>query len=173
MSGFFKKIRSIEPEKYIAAFLLAFLTILLSIQVFVRYVIGGGLAWTEELSRYTFVWSIYFGCILATKEDKHIRMTAQFLLLPKKAEPIIIIISDIIWIAFNAIVAIFGFRYVISFLRFPYISQTMGFNLIWVYTIVPIAYTLMMTYVILLVIKRIKKWFKKEDIEIIDSRLNV
>ena len=162
-----------QPETYIAVFLLLFLTILLSIQVFVRFVIGGGLAWTEELSRYVFVWSVYFGCVLAVKEDKHIRVTAQFLLLPKRAEKIVIIVSDIIWILFNGMVAFFSFHYVLSIFEFPFISQTMGFNLAWIYTIIPIAYTLMLVYVVLLLYKRIKKILKEGDIHIIDSRLNV
>ena len=162
-----------QLESYVAAILLLFLTVLLSIQVFVRYVLGGGLAWSEELSRYMFVWSIYFGCILAAREDKHIRVTAQFLLVPKRVEGIIITIADIVWVLFNGIVAFFSFRYIISMFSFPFISPTMKINLVWVYTIIPIAYTLMLVYVVILIYKRIKKLLKKEEITIIDSRLNV
>mgnify|MGYP000963276912 FL=1 len=78
--------RRYSLEGYIAAALLVFLTILLSLQVFARFVLGTGVSWSEELSRYIYVWSIYFGCVLATKEDKHIRVTAQLDLLPKKVK---------------------------------------------------------------------------------------
>jgi len=165
--------RSFQPEVYISAFLLLFLTILLCIQVFVRFAFAGGLAWTEELSRYAFVWAVYFGCILGVKENKHIRVTAQFLLMPKRVEQIILIIADIGWIAFNGIIAFFGFNFVVSFFDFPFISQTMGFNLAWVYTIVPLAYGLMLVYVVILVYKRIKSFIRKEDVQTIDSRMNL
>jgi TRAP-type C4-dicarboxylate transport system permease small subunit len=160
-----------QVEGYIAAVLLFLLTILLAIQVVVRFVFGGGLGWTEEFSRYMFVWSIYFGCILAAKEDKHIRVTAQFLALPKRVEAIIITIGDVVWVAFNGLVAFFSFNYVISMFKYPYTSPTMGFNLSWIYTIVPLAYGLMMIYVILLIYKRIQKLLRKEEIIITDSRL--
>ncbi|MCL2382240.1 MAG: TRAP transporter small permease [Treponema sp.] len=173
MSDIFKKVRSFEPEKYIAAFLLIFLTILLSIQVFVRFVFAGGLAWTEELSRYVFVWAVYFGAILGVKEDKHIRVTAQFLLMPKRMENVVLIIADIGWIVFNGVVAFFGLNFVLSFFRFPFISQTMGFNLAWVYAIVPLAYTFMLLYVVILVYKRIKRFIRREDVQTVDSRMNL
>jgi len=176
MDNIAKKVRfllSFQPEVYISAFLLLFLTVLLCIQVFVRFVIGGGLAWTEELSRYAFVWAVYFGCILGVKENKHIRVTAQFLLMPKRLEQFILIIADIGWIVFNGIIAFYGFNFVVSFFEFPFISQTMGFNLAWVYTIVPIAYGLMLLYVAIMVYKRIKSFIKKEDIKAVDSRLNL
>jgi TRAP-type C4-dicarboxylate transport system permease small subunit len=172
MSGNLKA-EKFQVEAYLAAFLLFFLTILLCIQVFVRFVLGGGFSWTEELSRYLFVWSIYFGCILAAKEDKHIRVTAQFMVLPKRVEAIVITIGDIIWVIFNGLVAFFSFNYVVSMFRFPFISQTMGFNLAWVYTIVPIAYALMLIYVVLLIQKRILKLINKEEVTITDSRMDV
>lgn len=162
-----------QAEAYIAAFLLFFLTGLLSIQVIVRFVFGGGLGWTEELSRYMFVWSIYFGCVLAAKEDKHIRVTAQFMALPKKLEALVITVGDVIWVVFNAMVAFFSFNYVMSMFKFPFISQTMGFNLAWVYAIVPIAYALMLVYAVLLIYRRVRKLVKKEDVTITDSRMDV
>ena len=162
-----------QPESYIAAFLLLLLTVLLSIQVFVRFVFAGGLAWTEELSRYAFVWAIYFGCILGVKENKHIRVTAQFLLMPKRMEKITLIIADVVWIVFNGVIAFFGFNFVISFFRFPFISQTMGFNLAWVYAIVPLAYGLMLIYVVILVYKRIKNFIKNDDSKVVVSEMSV
>ena len=158
-------------EDYIAAFLLILLTVLLSIQVFVRFAMGGGLAWTEELSRYVFIWSIYFGCILAAKEDKHIRVTALVTALPKRWEGIIITVSDITWVAFNGFIVFHSGKYIMSMFRYPFISQTMGFNIVWVYTIIPLGYFMMLVYVARMIFIRIKKIMHKEDVAIIDSRL--
>lgn len=160
-------------EGYIAAALLVLLTLLLSFQVFTRFVLGTGISWSEELSRYIYIWSIYFGCSLATREDKHIRVTAQLEFLPKKLKAWVVTISDLLWIGFSGVVTYFGFQLVVSMIEFPFYSQTMGFNLLWVYAIVPLGYALMTLHVVLLVAKRIKHIVKREDIEISDSRLNL
>jgi TRAP-type C4-dicarboxylate transport system permease small subunit len=160
-------------EGYIAAVLLFFLTILLSIQVFARFATGSTVTWTEEISRYMFVWSIYFGCILAAKEDRHIRVTIQLTFLPERLRGWIITLSDIVWVIFNAAIAYFGITYILSMFDFPLYSPTMGFNLVWIYTIVPIAYALMCLHVIVLVYKRIKNLLSRKKVDIVDSRLNV
>ncbi|MFA6505777.1 MAG: TRAP transporter small permease [Treponemataceae bacterium] len=162
-----------DLEGVIAAILLILLTVLLSAQVFARYVLGTGVSWSEELSRYMYIWSIYFGCALATKEDKHIRVTAHLEFLPKRLKAWIVTLSDLTWIAFSGVVAYFGLQLVLSMAEYPFYSQTMGFNLMWVYAIVPIGYALMMIHVVILVVKRFKRIFKHEDIEIVDSRLTL
>ncbi len=43
-------------------------------QVFLRYVAGTPLFWTEELARLCLVWFVYLGAIILTKEDDHIRV---------------------------------------------------------------------------------------------------
>lgn len=160
-------------ESYIAALLLILLTILLSLQVVARYIFNTGVSWSEELSRYFYVWAIYFGCVLATREDKHIRVTAQLDLLPKKLRAWIITFGDLVWIVFGGVVTFFGFQMTLSMFEFPFFSQTMGFNLMWIYAIVPVGYALMTVHVVRLVVKRVRKIIKKEDVEITDSRLNV
>jgi TRAP-type C4-dicarboxylate transport system permease small subunit len=158
-------------ESYIAALLLISLTVLLTLQVVARFGFNTGVSWSEELSRYFYVWAIYFGCVLATREDKHIRVTAQLDFLPKKLRAWIITLGDIVWIIFGGVVTYFGFQMVLSMFEYPFYSQTMGFNLMWIYAIVPLGYALMTVHVVRLVIRRIKKLMKKEDVEIADSRL--
>ena len=41
------------------------LILVVSIQVFCRYVLQDSLAWTEELARYLIIWSVLFGCSFA------------------------------------------------------------------------------------------------------------
>lgn len=160
-------------EEFLASILLVLLTVLLSVQVLIRFIFGTGVSWSEELSRYIYIWSIYFGCALATKEDKHIRVTAQLEFLPKKVKAWVVTISDLAWVAFNAVVAYFGLQMVLSMAEYPFNSQTMGFNLMWAYAIVPVGYALMMLHVAVLVVKRFARIFKHQDVEIADSRLNM
>jgi len=42
------------------------------IQVFFRYVVQSSLGWSEELSRYLFVWLIFIGSAVALPKGFHI-----------------------------------------------------------------------------------------------------
>ncbi len=39
----------------------------LMLQVGMRWTTGSGVAWTEELSRYSFLWTVFFAAILVAK----------------------------------------------------------------------------------------------------------
>ncbi len=54
---------------------LTILVIIVSVQVFCRYVLQNSLDWTEELARYLSIWSVMFGCSYAMKNDGHLEMT--------------------------------------------------------------------------------------------------
>jgi TRAP-type C4-dicarboxylate transport system permease small subunit len=167
-----EKQEKVGIEEAISAFLLAVLTVLLFIQIIARYFFGTGVDWSEELSRYFFVWSTYFGCAVAAKGDKHIRVTAQLMFLSERQKAWLISVSDILWVAFCVLLFVFGFRYVASMFEYPFSSPSMKFNLAWVYAIVPLSYALMCVHVVVLIVSRIRKLLAKQNVEIADSRMN-
>ena len=44
-------------EQFLLCILLAAMAIVMGIQVFCRYVLSMSLSWSEELTRYLFIWS--------------------------------------------------------------------------------------------------------------------
>ena len=46
-------------ELTVSVFLMSLMTVLIFLQVVMRYVMHNSLSWSEELARYTFVWLIY------------------------------------------------------------------------------------------------------------------
>lgn len=96
-----------EFEIYIGTVLLFIMFILLNIQVFSRYLFSHSLTWTEELSTIIFVWLGYLGASAAVYKQQHLRIDVVLNLfhgLPKK---IILIITDLITMAF-CIIMIFS-----------------------------------------------------------------
>lgn len=60
----------------VLVFLIAAMTVVCTMQVISRYVFNDPLIWTEELTRYLFVWSGYLSAWLAWKHRAHIAVDA-------------------------------------------------------------------------------------------------
>ena len=76
-----------RAEEYFGVALLVALGILLSAQVFMRFVLGLGYSWMEEIIRMLFIWVIFVGAVAAMRRNLHIRVEAGLLLLPKPVRP--------------------------------------------------------------------------------------
>lgn len=72
-TSFWRKLDTIDILISVTA--LAILVLVVSLQVFCRYVLQNSLDWTEELARYLLIWSVLFGCSYAMKEDAHLEMS--------------------------------------------------------------------------------------------------
>ena len=53
-------------EEVVSSFCLSAMIVIISVQVFRRYVLQSSLDWSEELARYFFIWAVYIGCSFAT-----------------------------------------------------------------------------------------------------------
>lgn len=132
-----------NSEEIIAAVLLLATVALLFVQVVARYFFGKAIAWTEEMSRYTFLWMIYIGASLAAKHDAHIRVTAHLKVVPGTIRRYVLLVSDLIWLAFNAVVIVEGIRLFQSMGEYPLRSASMGWDVRYVFLILPIGFVLM------------------------------
>jgi TRAP-type C4-dicarboxylate transport system permease small subunit len=72
-------------EESILAVLLMIMTVIMGIQVFSRFVLRSSLHWSEELTRYCFVWCGFISIGLCTRHALALRVDQLNLVLPKKA----------------------------------------------------------------------------------------
>ena len=61
-------------EEYICCALLGVIMTLLMMQVCYRYFGGKSIAWSEEVSRFLFLYLVYFAASLAASKNLHIRV---------------------------------------------------------------------------------------------------
>lgn len=115
----------------------------LMLQVGVRWATGAGIAWTEELSRYTFLWTVFIAAALVAKYNTHVRITAQYLLMPVKARLAFRFFTDALWICFNLYIAWLSWQVVQSSLLFPEVSPTLKIVRAYVEMIIPFGFVLM------------------------------
>lgn len=155
-------------EEWLAVLMMGIMIVLLTWQIFLRFVFNESLSWLEETSRFFFVWSVYFGFVIAAEKDRHIRVAIHIAAMPPFWQNMFLTVADLCWLVFNAIVIWQGILFTSSMFEFPYISQTTGINLVWVQMIVPIGFSFMTVRIIQCMIRR----WRKAGPAIGDSRLD-
>src|SRR5262245_12867675 len=69
----------------IAGLLIGAITVLVSVQVFARYVLNDTPAWSEELCRYLFLWASFLGACVAMHRTAHLGVDSLVMRLPVRA----------------------------------------------------------------------------------------
>nr|WP_312884230.1 TRAP transporter small permease [Clostridium psychrophilum] len=96
-------------EIAICVVLISLMTILVFVQVIMRYVMGNSLVWSEELARYLFIWLIYIGISYGAKIMKHIKIDASLKLFPLKIRPVTVIVGDTLFLVFSLFITFSAF----------------------------------------------------------------
>ncbi|WP_051227183.1 TRAP transporter small permease [Oceanospirillum beijerinckii] len=130
-------------ESYICRFLLAAFVTLLFAQIISRQLFDYSFSWSEELSVYMFVWFVFFGASYAAKMAAHNRVTFQYKLMPAWLPPILEVVTDLIWVCFNAYFVYLAYDFVFNRMNMFWKSQTLGIPMKYFYLVLPIAFTLM------------------------------
>lgn len=118
--------------------LVMILTVVVSYQVFSRYVgFVPRFIWTEEISRFCFIWVVLLGAAVAVREGTHFTIDV----LPQSMPTWL---QRTIEISVLVLVGIIGFIMVYGGLRFAEIgltriSTTSGVRLAWVYAAIPVS----------------------------------
>lgn len=86
-------------EEVLMAIFLSGIVIMMTTHVFFRYVMKAPLTWTEEATRYMFIWFVFMGVSYGLRNDTHVRVNIIEILVPKVA-PALHWFQDIISAAF-------------------------------------------------------------------------
>ncbi|WP_370297687.1 TRAP transporter small permease [Ammoniphilus sp. YIM 78166] len=77
------------------AFSLASMAILVFGNVVLRYAFNSGITWSEEMSRYLFVYMVFLGSIGALKDNQHLGVDIIVKKLPHTLKRVVYIISSL------------------------------------------------------------------------------
>lgn len=130
-------------EEYLCEALLAFVVVLLFLQILLRQFFQYSIPWGEELSTYMFVWFAYLGAVVAAKMSAHNRVTFQFSFVPPIVKKISETIADMVWVGFNLYFVWLSYDFVFNRMNAFWKSQTMGIPMKYFYMILPVAFLLM------------------------------
>ena len=174
MKTILKKTLSIfdNIEGYLCKFFLGFFVILLFIQVVMRVVFQSSLTWSEESSRFAFVWFAFLGASYAARLGAHNRVTFQFKFVPKMVGDIFQLIADLVWIGFNTVMTIKSIETIQDMLEFPFYSPALDLPMHYVYMLFPIAFTLMTIRIIQVNVLKFVYKVELKDVDDVSSDLD-
>ena len=117
--------------------------IIISMQVFNRYVLGHSLDWSEELGRYLFIWAVYMGCSYAMQEDRHLEVTILRYLFGPKAEKALMVVAYSLTTVFCVICVYFGVQMFFFLAETGQVTPALQMKIYWVYLSIPVGMGLM------------------------------
>lgn len=144
-------------EFLVSAFALIALVVLLTISIYARYVSGFSIPWSEEVARFMFIAVIFSSISYTARQHRHIRVTLFVeKLFSKRAQNIIFIIGDIVWLIFNAVILYGAYVILSELFEYPYNSPVLNLPMYYVYAIIPLFFFTISVRVIQGVLKRLR-----------------
>jgi TRAP-type C4-dicarboxylate transport system permease small subunit len=98
--------------KIFLGILLLIWILLENVVVINRYVFKKGIAWSEEIFVLMFNWFIFIGTALASIDDRHIAITLLADKLKGKAHDILVIVQNVLFAIFIAVVCVQSWKIV-------------------------------------------------------------
>lgn len=96
----------------LAKALLLIMVIIISLNVFMRYVLNSGIRWAEEISLVLVVWFTFIALAHGVKAKLHINMNLLPSKIAQKLDPLLKKISDIIILFVGYIMVYYGIKLV-------------------------------------------------------------
>lgn len=101
-------------EEMMLVCFLILMVIIMGLQIVARYVFSSSLTWSEEITRYIFIWSGFLSASYCIRNGVSVKIDQVVALLPEKLYHIVRICTYIVEIIFFAYLLPFAYGYVVS-----------------------------------------------------------
>ncbi len=118
------------------ALLMAGMVVVITAQVWYRFVLNDPLAWSEEMGRYLFVWISFMGAAAGVRYQVHLGIDLLRKILPEKPYRAVVLTVNLIIQIFLALIIYWGFK-ILSIIQFQ-TSPSMHIPMIYPYMAVPV-----------------------------------
>lgn len=110
-----------------------------------RYVFNYSLAWSSEVSRYSFVWITFLGTAVALREDSHAKIDLFLEKAPGRLKTYLILIKYSLMLALSALLIVTGTNHVIS-IWYTKAAYMRFLSMGWMYLSIPLCGLLMLLF---------------------------
>jgi C4-dicarboxylate transporter DctQ subunit len=127
--------------KWLMIFFLSVTTVMVAVEVVLRYAFGSSLYVTEELTRYLMVWVVFLACSLAVRDNAHISIEIVASRFTGRARAAYNLVAQLFFLAFLTFLIVEGVI-ALSF-QMEQIIPTLNVPIFWFYLAIPVGGALM------------------------------
>lgn len=113
-------------EEFILVVLLMGMTGIMGIQVFCRYALAMSLSWSEELTRYLFIWSGFISVSYCSKKCLSIKIEQFVAMFPRQGKAVFKVVNHTFELIFFLYMIPFAFSYIMSAVESGQVSPACG-----------------------------------------------
>jgi TRAP-type C4-dicarboxylate transport system permease small subunit len=118
--------------------------VIVTMAVFMRYVLGTSFSWTEEVPRYLLIWISFLGAAVGVQRGEHIAFDLLYKSLPPKPRLVLFWILNLLVLGFGWIMLRYGIVFVEEF--GSDLMETIPYTNYWYYPAMPISGGLIMLF---------------------------
>lgn len=137
-------------EDLVASAFLIVTTVLVIINIIMRYILNSGLVWSEEVATGCFVWSVFIGAVAVFKHRGHVGVDLLVKRFPAALQKAVRLITDLILVVLNGYMAYLSVLYIQT--SYTKMTPVLGVSSAYISTSVLIAFVLMTVYSVKFVI---------------------
>ena len=119
-------------EEVLLVAALAAMAVIMGVQVFCRYVLGASLSWSEELTRYIFIWAGFLSVSYCTKKCISIKIEQFVALFPKRGKAMFKVVNHTFELILFFYLIPFAWKYLMSAVANGQTSPAMGIPMYYV-----------------------------------------
>lgn len=119
-------------EEFLMVVFLIAMTLIMGIQVFSRYILGVALSWSEEITRYLFIWSAFFSVSLCTKKCISIKIDQFIQLFPQRGKSLFKVLNLTVEFVFFVYLIPYAFLYLKATVESGQVSPACGLTMYYV-----------------------------------------
>jgi TRAP-type C4-dicarboxylate transport system permease small subunit len=131
------------------------ITVVVFLQVVMRYVFLHSFTWVEEMSKFFLIWISCLGAAYALREGMHISILYFQEKVPKNLQPVVFLINSLLVLIFFGICFVQGILH--SFGEWHQLSPGMGVPLTFGHLSIPVGFGIMTLVLVELFIEEAKK----------------
>ena len=127
-------------EEFLMVVFLIAMTLIMGIQVFSRYILGVSLSWSEEITRYLFIWSAFLSVSLCTKKCISIKIDQFIQLFPQRGKSLFKVLNLTVEFVFFVYLIPYAFLYLKATVESGQVSPACGLPMYFVQSSVCLFY---------------------------------
>lgn len=119
-------------EEFLLVLLLLGMAVIMGIQVFSRFALKASLSWTEELTRYLFIWAGFLSLSYCCKRCISIKIEQFVAQFSRRTKAIVKVITHTVELAFFLYMIPYAFMYMMSAVESGQVSPALGMPMVYV-----------------------------------------